>query len=141
MAVDLARKDAPLGELNTTPLIDVLLVLLVMFIITIPVSSHSLTVDLPRACASCPVINEVKNKVTIERSGAIRWNGEAVSEATLRDLLRQTQAMPVEPQLQYEPDGSASYAQSARVLNLIRQAGVTKLGFTGNERYRTFRAD
>ena len=141
MAFAVARTDRPLGELNTTPLIDVLLVLLVMFVITIPVASHSLTVDLPRACVDCPGIDDVKNRVTIEQNGTIRWNGEAVSEGTLRELLRQTQAMPVEPQLQYEPDGNASYAQSARVLNLIRQAGVTKLGFVGNERYRSFRAD
>tara|TARA_A100001391_G_scaffold101953_3_gene67817 strand:+ start:16499 stop:16891 length:393 start_codon:yes stop_codon:yes gene_type:complete len=129
-----------MGELNTTPLIDVLLVLLVMFIITIPVASHSLSVDLPRNCADCPAVNDVKNKVTIEQGGTLRWNGREVSETMLRDLLRQTQAMPVEPQLQYEPDGNASYAQSARVLNLIRQAGVTKLGFVGNERYRSFGA-
>ncbi|OYX64627.1 MAG: biopolymer transporter ExbD [Sphingomonadales bacterium 32-64-17] len=141
MAFAVARADRPLGELNTTPLIDVLLVLLVMFVITIPVASHSLTVDLPRACTDCPGIDDVKNKITIQQSGTIRWNGEAVSEGALRELLRQTQAMPVEPQLQYEPDGNASYAQSARVLNLIRQAGVKKLGFVGNERYRSFRAD
>jgi biopolymer transport protein ExbD len=128
----------PLSDMNMTPLIDVLLVLLVMLVITIPIATHSLELPLPTDGRG--EADPLKNKIILTAEGDILWNGEAVSSGRLTALLFQTTHMPVEPELQFEPAADASYDLAANVLNLIKGAGVTKLGFVGNERYRTFAA-
>ncbi|NML08819.1 biopolymer transporter ExbD [Sphingobium sp. AR-3-1] len=143
MALHLARPDvadAPMGEMNTTPLIDVMLVLLIMFIITIPMQTHSVGIDLPQAQVqpSQPMPDPVKNKVTIDPAGMIRWNGAAIDRLTLRRYLARSLALPVEPELQFQPDAAARYVVVDEVLADIRRSGVTKLGFVGNERYQDF---
>lgn len=143
MALHLARPDvadAPMGEMNTTPLIDVMLVLLIMFIITIPMQTHSVGIDLPQAQVqpSQPMPDPVKNKVTIDPAGMIGWNGATIDRLTLRRYLARSLALPVEPELQFQPDAAARYVVVDEVLADIRRSGVTKLGFVGNERYRDF---
>ncbi|WP_416464815.1 ExbD/TolR family protein [Sphingomonas sp. VDB2] len=143
MALHLARPesaDAPMGEMNTTPLIDVMLVLLIMFIITIPMQTHSVGIDLPQAPVQPAQFtpDPVKNKVTIDAAGMIRWNGAAIDRLTLRRYLARSLALPVEPELQFQPDAAARYVIVDEVLADIRRSGVTKLGFVGNERYRDF---
>lgn len=143
MALHLARPDvadAPMGEMNTTPLIDVMLVLLIMFIIAIPMQTHSVGIDLPQAQVqpSQPMPDPVKNKVTIDAAGLIRWNGAAIDRLMLRRYLSRSLALPVEPELQFQPDAAARYVVVDEVLADIRRSGVTKLGFVGNERYRDF---
>ena len=128
----------PLGEINTTPLIDVMLVLLIMMIMTIPIATNALPVDLPHGPPPPIVPDSLRNKVVVTDAGAILWNGEAVSQAQLLGLLGRTRQFPIEPELQFEPQANASYDLSARVLNLIKASGVTKFGFVGNERYREF---
>ncbi|WP_128891577.1 biopolymer transporter ExbD [Erythrobacter sp. HKB08] len=136
--------EMPMSELNTTPLIDVMLVLLVMFIITIPVATHSIPVDLPSNCQpNCPDIPEpssLKNKIVIDTQDRILWNGTAVNEAQLALLLGETRDMDVEPELQFEPEPLASYRTAVRTLSIIKASGVTKFGFVGNEKYREFDA-
>jgi len=143
MALHLARPDVadtPMGEMNTTPLIDVMLVLLIMFIITIPMQTHSVGIHLPQAPVqpSQPMPDPVKNKVTIDPAGVISWNGAAIDRLTLRRYLARSLALPVEPELQFQPDAAARYVVVDEVLADIRRSGVTKLGFVGNERYRDF---
>lgn len=135
-----AMDSEPLGELNTTPLIDVMLVLLVMFIITIPLATHSVDVELPRSCqpACPPVPDSVSNKVIVDTAGRVLWNGAAVSQAQLAALLAETGEMPVEPELQFEPEANASYDAAVRTLRTIEASGVSKFGFVGNEKYRQF---
>lgn len=135
-----AQDAAPMSEMNTTPLIDVMLVLLIMFIITIPIQTHSVGINLPQAPvdASLPKTDPVKNKVTIDAAGIVHWNGTAVDPLTLRRYLAQTMAMPVEPELQFQPDAAARYLLVDQTLADIRRSGVTKLGFVGNERYGHF---
>ena len=129
----------PMAEMNTTPLIDVMLVLLIMFVITIPVATHSVDIDLPtEGCLRCPALDTLKNKVAIRNDDTVLWNGQPVSQEQLATLLRQTTLMPIEPELQYEPDANASYAVAAHTLNIIKASGVTKFGFVGNELYRQF---
>ena len=135
-----ARFADPLAELNTTPLIDVLLVLMIVFILSIPIASHTLPVDLPRPCIDCTAApaNPVVNKITVDEAGTIFWNGAAIDQPRLARTLAATRTMPVEPELQYEPAADASYAVSVEVIRLIRASGVTKFGFVGNDRYRQF---
>jgi len=128
----------PIGEINTTPLIDVMLVLLIMFVITIPVATHSVEVELPRDCNTCPPVDALKNTLAIDRADRLLWNGAPVNEAQLGALLVESHEMPVEPELRFEPAALASYAASARALRLIDASGVSKFGFVGNEKYRTF---
>lgn len=133
-----AVPERPIAGINTTPLIDVMLVLLIMFVITIPVVTHSVDVDLPgEPCHECS-LSELTNKVTVTASDTLLWNSEPVSEMQLAGLLAQTRTLAVEPELQFEPDANASYSLSARTLAAIEASGVTRFGFVGNERYRQF---
>ena len=131
----------PMMEMNTTPLIDVMLVLLIMFIITIPVATHSVDIDLPVAQDRPPDVpppDTVKNKVVLTRDNKILWNGGEVTDGQLLGLLKETLDYPVEPELQFEPEPDAAYDISAKVLNIIKGSQVTKFGFVGNERYSEF---
>ena len=132
--------DQPMSEINTTPLIDVMLVLLIMFVITIPMATHSVDIDMPMDCRGCPHTDTIKNKIVIDADDTIRWNGEPVDQGQLAALLAKTRALPVEPELQFQPVANASYGVSAHTLNTIKASGVTKFGFVGNERYRSFDA-
>ena len=126
---------SPMVEMNTTPLIDVMLVLLIMLIITIPIQTHAVKLELPTPCTDCPVINPVSNEVTIERGGTIRWNGVALSESQLRRQLAATQRLRPVPELHLRPDAAARYEVVDHVLALIKQGKVAKVGFVGNEAY------
>ena len=137
MAMSGGRDDGePMMDLNMTPLIDVLLVLLIMFIITIPIQTHAVKIDLPQN-AETPenAIDPVKNRLTIDPAGIIYWNGSPVDKVVLRQYLEQTVRMAPEPELQFEPDQSARYVVVDDVLAIIKRSKVSKLGFVGNERY------
>ena len=127
----------PMMEMNMTPLIDVLLVLLIMFIITIPIQTHAVKVDLPQNSNTprSPVESD-KNKISIDPTGSVFWNGTPVDEVTLQQYLTQTTTMSPEPELHFQPDPQARYAKVDSVLAIIKRANVTKLGFVGNEQYR-----
>lgn len=131
----------PLSELNTTPLIDVLLVLLILFVITIPPASHSLDLALPgpsRCPPDCPPINPLSNKVVVSTNGAVLWNGRSVSQSELAGLLALTLQLDKEPVLQFEPEAEAAYALTAETIRTIKLSGVTAFGFVGNERFAEF---
>ena len=142
MAMSGGKDDgAPMMEMNTTPLIDVMLVLLIMFIITIPVATHSIDIDLPVATPPTdtpPPVDPIKNKVVLTQNNEIAWNGQIVDGPMLMNLLKQSLAYPVEPELQFQPEPNASYELSARVLQIIKASQVTKFGFVGNEQFAQF---
>ena len=141
MAMSGGKDDgSPMMEMNMTPLIDVLLVLLIMFIITIPVATHSVDIDLPQPNPNPPPVEVEpdKNKLVLTQEDRLLWNGEEITDGDLVNLLTQSLTINPEPELQFEPEALASYELSARVLNIIKASGVTKFGFVGNERYRTF---
>ena len=140
MAMSAGKEDGePMVEMNTTPLIDVMLVLLIMFIITIPIQTHAVKIDLPQnAPPTDSVIDPVKNKVAIDAGGVITWNGASIDLLTLRQYLQQSLRLPVEPELQFQPDAQTRYVVVDEVLAEIKRAGVTKLGFVGNEQYGKF---
>ena len=133
-----AREDGQvMSELNTTPLIDVMLVLLIMFIITIPVQTHSVPIDLPLGGPQLDVDRE-RNKLVIDRAGATYWNGSSISAEQLADVLHRVGAMPQQPELQFEPDAEARYDRVGAVLALIKRANISVMGMIGNERYAQF---
>ncbi|MEN2785633.1 ExbD/TolR family protein [Sphingomonas qilianensis] len=128
----------PMMEMNMTPLIDVLLVLLIMFIITIPIQTHAVKVDLPVNDPNSQqnVVDAQKNKVSIDPAGVVSWNGAPVDTVTLQQYLEQTTQISPEPELHFQPDPAARYAKVDEVLAVVKRSGVTKLGFIGNEQYR-----
>ena len=134
-----ASADRPMSEINTTPLIDVMLVLLIMIIMTIPVSTHSLDYDLPRPDRDTTApLDRLKNRLVLTASGGLEWNGVSVSEGQLAALLLNVRATDPEPEVQFEPEANVSYERSARVLQIVKASRVTRFGFVGNEKYRVF---
>ncbi len=129
-----APTEKPMGEMNTTPLIDVMLVLLIMFILTIPIQTHSVKVDLPIAPRGMTPHAD-KNKLVIDAQNRLFWNGTSIDKAQLDSLLAETQKFDVEPELQFQPHQQARYLLVDETLASIKRAGVNKLGFVGNEQY------
>ena len=129
----------PMLDVNVTPLIDVMLVLLIMFIITIPIQTHAVKLDLPvnQQNQPPPPLDTVKNKVVITAQGQILWNGAPVSQPQLRQYLDVTQQMNPIPELHLQPDATARYEIVDRVLAVTKQAHVQKMGFVGNEYYQS----
>ena len=126
----------PMMDINTTPLIDVMLVLLIMFIITIPIQTHAVKLDLPtNSNDPSPPIDTVKNKVVITAQDQILWNGSPVSQQQLRQYLDVTQQMNPVPELHLQPDATARYKLVDEVLAVTKRAHVSKMGFVGNEYY------
>ena len=134
---------SPMMEINTTPLIDVMLVLLIMFIITIPVATHSIDIDLPAPTppTNIPPPKRDKNVLSVDSVGTITWNGTSLNESQLVYQLTETLKIKPEPELQFQPDAQAPYESTARVLRLIKGSGVTAFGFVGNEQYYQFGKD
>jgi biopolymer transport protein ExbD len=127
----------PMMDINTTPLIDVMLVLLIMFIITIPIQTHAVKLDLPvnQPNQPPPPIDPVKNIVVVTHDGNILWNGNPVSQPQLRQYLDITQQMNPVPELHLQPEATARYVLVDEVLAITKQAHVQKMGFVGNEYY------
>ena len=135
-----AAEGEPMMDINTTPLIDVMLVLLIMFIITIPIQTHAVKLDLPQdqPNQTPPPIDPVKNKIVVTRAGQILWNGAPVSPITLRQYLDQTTTMTPVPELHLQPESEARYELVDEVLAITKRANITAMGFVGNEAYATF---
>jgi biopolymer transport protein ExbD len=129
----------PIMDINTTPLIDVLLVLLIMFIITIPIQPHAVKLDLPQSDGSPPPpVDPIKNKIVITAAGALLWNGAPVNTQQLRQYLEVSQQMDPLPELHLQPEPTARYEVVDQVLAITKQAKVEKMGFVGNEQYANF---
>ncbi|MXO60340.1 biopolymer transporter ExbD [Altererythrobacter salegens] len=138
MAFAQLHRDQPLGDINTTPLIDVMLVLLVVLAITLPPKTNTLEYPLPRPGAVPKEVKPVRNLLTIGADDSVSWNGDKVTGGELVATLREASWQAPEPQLEFAPEPEASYSLSADVLNVVKASGVTNVGFVGNEQYRTF---
>ena len=127
----------PMLDVNVTPLIDVMLVLLIMFIITIPIQTHAVKLDLPvnQPNQTPPPINPIKNTLSINAQDQVLWNGAPVTMPQLRTYLDATQQMNPIPGLHLQPDATARYEIVDDVLAVTKKAKVQKMGFVGNEYY------
>ena len=137
MSVGSAGEGEPMMEINTTPLIDVMLVLLIMFIITLPVMTHAVKLDMPRPNSNPTPPNEVIEpiRLDIDWDGAIIWNGSQVQLSQLEGYFRVEAAKNPQPELHVRPDRRANYDTVAKVLALAQRNGMQRIGFVGNEQF------
>ena len=129
----------PMSEMNITPLIDVLLVLLIMFIMVIPIATHSLLIPLPNGGGEFET--RPVNTVHIDAADRLYWNGNALDRQQLLNQLAEAASMAEQPLVRFEPDARASYDRSAKTITLIKDSGIERFAFIGNERYRNFGAN
>lgn len=124
----------PIAAINTTPLIDMMLVLLILFIVTIPISTHKVPLDLPARVPGPPDPRPV-HRLDIDAAGRTLWDGAAVTMPQLRARLAALAADPADPSLHLNADGAARYETVDQVLADVQRAGVTRLGFINNARF------
>jgi biopolymer transport protein ExbD len=131
-----SHEDEPMMEMNMTPLIDVLLVLLVMFIITIPVMTHAVKLDMPRATNAPSSVLPVVINLEIDFDGTVLWNGTPVPDLdTLDAYFRKEAAVDPQPELHIWPSKRVDYGVVAKVLAGAQRSGLLKIGFVGNEQF------
>ena len=125
-----------MGEMNTTPLIDVMLVLLVMLIITIPIQLHSVDLNLPTGKAPPAKIEPEIVRIDIDFDGTVLWNGELVADqAELETRMREKATLAVQPEIHLRPNKLVKYERVAAVMAAAQRLGLKKLGMVGNEQY------
>ena len=123
-------------DINTTPLVDVLLVLLVMLIITIPIQLHSVNLEMPGRSTPPPPEQPEIVKIDVAPSGQVLWNGEALpSRDELESRLRTAAAQPEQPEIHFRPDRAAKYEVVAGVLASAQRLGLLKIGLVGSEQF------
>lgn len=123
-------------DINTTPLIDVMLVLIIMLIITIPVQLHAVNLNMPAGTPPPPVKEPVVVTIDIDFDGTILWNGETVPNRNALEVkLRDAAAVPDQPEVHVRPNKLVEYKYVAEVLAESQRLGVTKLGMVGNEQF------
>jgi biopolymer transport protein ExbD len=124
-------------DINTTPLIDVMLVLLIMFIITIPIQTHAVKMNMPVPSNAAPPPKPPEIiRIDVDFDGTIGWNGEIVPDrATLENRLSQVAALPDQPEVHLRPNTLVSYKVVAMVMASAQRLGVTKIGLVGNEQF------
>jgi biopolymer transport protein ExbD len=131
-----SRDPEVMMDINTTPLIDVMLVLLVMLIITIPIQLHSVNLNMPTGNPPPPLVKPEILKIDIDGTGMIYWNGEAVPDrANLDEKLTAAAAQAVQPELHLRPDKGARYEIVAGVMASSQRLGLTKIGIVGSEQF------
>ena len=135
-----APADAPVIEINTTPLIDVMLVLLIMLIITIPVQTHAVKLDMPTGAPPVTNAPPIVVDIGIDFDGTVTWNGQVVPDRQTLEWRLKTEAVdpPVQPEIHVRPNKLATYKYVAAVLASAQRLGVTKIGIIGNEQFADF---
>ena len=132
-AVPVPAEAEPISVINTTPLIDLMLVLLIMFILSVPVATHQVPLDLPSGVP--PPERPAFHRLNLDAAGRIYWDGQAIADSELGPRLAAVAAAPAEPELHIAADSETRYERVDQTLAAVRRAGVTRLGFVGNERF------
>ena len=123
------ESDEVMNEINMTPLVDVMLVLLIIFIITVPVMQHAVNIDLPRATNQPESIKPETIRLSVDASGAYFWNDAAVSDPALELQLAAAAARTPQPELHIRGDKAVRYERVAHAMAAAQRAGVRKIGF------------
>jgi biopolymer transport protein ExbD len=121
--------DEVMNEINMTPLVDVMLVLLIIFIVTVPVMQHAVNIDLPRATNQPQDVQPQTIRLTVDAQGQYFWNERQVGDEELAALLRAEAARPVQPELHIRGDRAVRYERVAQAMAAAQQAGLRKIGF------------
>jgi biopolymer transport protein ExbD len=128
--------DEPLTEMNMTPLIDVMLVLLIMFIITIPIQTHAVKMNMPIGPSAPPPKPPEIVRIDVDFDGTIGWNGTIVADRNeLEAKLATLAALPDQPEVHLRPNKLVTYKVVAMILASAQRLGVTKIGIVGNEQF------
>jgi biopolymer transport protein ExbD len=123
-------------DINTTPLIDVMLVLLVMLIITIPIQLHSVNLNMPVGNPPPPLVEPEVVKIDIDAQSSMYWNGELVPDrAALEEKITAAAARQPQPEIHLRPDKASKYAVAAGVMAAAQRLGLTKIGVVGSEQF------
>lgn len=129
-------EDSSMMDINTTPLIDVMLVLLIMFIITIPVMTHAVKLDMPRGETQPPPVPPVVINIEVDFDGTILWDGSPVpDDPTLFSYLSSAAKQDPQPEIHLRPNKRVKYDYVAKVLAASQRLGIRKIGFVGNEQF------
>ena len=125
----------PMVEMNMTPLIDVLLVLLVTLIVTLPIQTHAVKLDMPQPHQKPPLIQPVVVNLIVDFDGSILWNGQPIDRPTLDAYFNNAAQQDPQPEIHLNPNKLAKYDIVAKVLADAQHSGVKKIGFTGLDQY------
>ena len=132
----ISREPEVMIDINTTPLIDVMLVLLVMLIITLPIQLHAVNLNMPIGNPPPPLVLPQVVKIDIDATGTVYWNGEALPDrAALEDKIRVAAAQTPQPEVHLRPDKASKYAVAAGVMASSQRLGLTKIGIVGSEQF------
>ena len=124
-----------LVDINTTPLIDVMLVLLIMLIITIPIQTHAVKLNMPVGNPPPPPTPPEVVTLDIDFDGTLSWNGDQVDDPTLNSRFRAAAAQPVQPEFHIRPNKLVTYKYVAHVIAAAQRDGITKIGLIGAEQF------
>ncbi|MDO8177077.1 MAG: biopolymer transporter ExbD [Undibacterium sp.] len=130
-----SAESEPMMELNMTPLIDVMLVLIIMLITTLPVQNHSINLNMPTNSAAPKTEEPVVKTIDVDFDGTISWNGEVVTLPGLEVKLTEVAATPNQPEVHLRPNKLVAYKSVAAVMASAQRLGVTKIGMVGNEQF------
>ena len=128
------RGAQPLAEINMIPLIDVMLVLLVIFIVTAPLLTHAVKIDLPKASSAVNTPKRENIHLSIDAAGTVYWNGEQIEDADLRARMTTTARIDPLPELHIRADGELAYKRVVAVMSEAAKAGLTRIGFVTDPR-------
>lgn len=133
-SLDAADDNEPLAEINMVPLIDVMLVLLIIFMVTAPLLTHAVKVDLPKASSQRNEVKPETIKLSIKADGSVYWNAEPVNAAAWQVRMDAAARQTPQPEIHIRADGGLAYRNVAQIMADAAHAGLTKLGFVTDPR-------
>ncbi|MGS0894488.1 ExbD/TolR family protein [Burkholderia stagnalis] len=129
-----SNNDDVMSDINMTPLIDVMLVLLIVFMVTLPAITHAVKIDLPEATSTPDPVQAERVAVSIDAAGAVHWDAAVVDEPTLQARLKEAAERQTQPEIELYADREARYERVADLLSAMQRAGLSKIDFVTQPR-------